>query len=300
MRILVAGAGAVGGYFGALLARSGKDVTFLARSRHAAAMRKDGLAVDSYREGQFVVRPPIIASLAEAQGHFDLVLVSVKSNDLPALARELKAVDFGVACSLLNGVESEDVLAAELGRDKVVGAVAHVGAEISAPGHVKHTTRGEILVAPLRGNPPATARAVADLLASANIPGGFEHDLAFIAWRKLIWNNGFNAVTALANCTMGHAATHPALRDLLTRTMREAAAVAAAEGVRLPENIVATMVGLGEKYGDVRTSMHQDILTGRPTEHDALNGVVCRLGRKHGIPTPVNDVLFALLDGRSK
>ena len=300
MRILVAGAGAVGGYFGALLARSGKDVTFLARSRHAAAMRKDGLAVDSYREGQFVVRPPIVSSLGEAQGHFDLVLVSVKSNDLPQLARELKSMDFGVACSLLNGVESEGILAAEIGREKVVGAVAHVGAEISAPGQVKHTTRGEILVAPLAGNAPETARAVAEVLASAGIPGGFENDLAFISWRKLIWNNGFNAVTALANCTMGHAATHPALRELLERTMREAVAVATAEGVKLPENIVETMIGFGAKYGEARTSMHQDILTGRPTEHDALNGVVCRLGRKHGIPTPVNDVLVALLEGRTR
>src|SRR5215510_2578244 len=101
MRILVAGAGAVGGYFGALLIRGGHDVTFLARSRHAAAMRKDGLAVDSYREGQFVVRPPIVSSLAEATGHFDLVLIGVKSSDLPALARELSALDFDIACPLL-------------------------------------------------------------------------------------------------------------------------------------------------------------------------------------------------------
>jgi 2-dehydropantoate 2-reductase len=277
MRILVAGAGAVGGYFGALLARAGRDVTFLARSRHAAAMKKDGLAVDSHREGQFVVRPPIISSLGEAQGHFDLVMVSVKSNDLPALAQELTKLDFSVACSLLNGVESEDQLAAVVGRDKVVGAVAHVGAEIAQPGQVKHTTRGEILVAPLRGNSPDTARAVAEVLASANIPGGYHDDLAFISWRKLIWNNGFNAVTALADCTMGHAARHPALRELLRKTMTEAVAVSVAEGVRLPENIVETMIGFGESYGDARTSMHQDVLTGRPTEHEALNGVICRL-----------------------
>src|SRR5439155_6927418 len=99
-------------------------------------------------------------------------------------------------------------------------------------------------------------------------------------------------------CTMGHAAKHPALRDLLARTMSEAVAVATAEGVKLPENIVETMIGFGESYGEVRTSMHQDILTGRATEHDALNGVVCRKGRKHGIATPVNDVLVALPSGR--
>jgi 2-dehydropantoate 2-reductase len=300
VRILVAGAGAVGGYFGALLLRAGREVTFLARSRHAAAMRKDGLAIDSYREGQFVVRPPIISSLAEAQGHFDLVIVAVKSNDLPALAQELTKLDFDVVCSLLNGVESEEQLAKVIGRERVVGAVAHVGAEITQPGHVKHTTRGEILVAPLRGNTPDTARAVAEILASANIPGGYHDDLGFITWRKLIWNNGFNAITALADCTMGHAAKHPALRELLRKTMSEAVAVATAEGVKLPDNIVETMIGFGESYGDARTSMHQDVLTGRPTEHEALNGVVCRLGRKHGIPTPVNDVLVALLSGRVK
>src|SRR5215470_116774 len=100
MRILVAGAGAVGGYFGALLVRAGHEVTFLARSRHAAAMRANGLSVDSYREGQFVVHPPIVSAPA---GKFDLILVSVKSNDLMSLANELRAVEFDIVCSLLNG-----------------------------------------------------------------------------------------------------------------------------------------------------------------------------------------------------
>src|SRR5262245_27143015 len=241
MRILVAGAGAVGGYFGGLLARAGRDVTFLARGAHASAMREQGLAVDSFSEGTFTVKPPVISALADARGHFDLVLVCVKSNDLPALARELAAVDFDIVCPLLNGVESEDQLAEVLGRERVVGGVAHVGAEITAPGQLRHTTRGEILVAPLLGNPPDRARALAAELESAGIRGGYHDDLAFISWRKLIWNNGFNAVTALADCTMGYAAGHPRLRELLERTMSEAVAVATAEGVKLPENIVETM-----------------------------------------------------------
>ncbi|HJZ85512.1 MAG TPA: 2-dehydropantoate 2-reductase [Polyangia bacterium] len=308
MRVLIAGAGAVGGYFGGLLLRAGRDVTLLARGAHAAALRAHGLRVRSYREGTFSVRPPVVTSLAEAaespRAPFDLIIVAVKAPDLDALARDLAALgprllgERGVVMPLLNGVESEEVLAAALGPSRVVGAVAHVGAELTAPGQLDHTTRGEILVSQLPGQPSGRAREVAAFLQQSQVPGDYHENLAFISWRKLVWNSAFNAVTALTDTTMGAAARHPRLRALLSAAMRETIAVATAEGVTLPDGMVETMLALGEQYGDARTSMHQDVLSGRTTEHDALNGVVGRRGRKHGITTPVNDTLTALLDGR--
>ena len=118
-------------------------------------------------------------------------------------------------------------------------------------------------------------------------------------WSKLVWNAAFNAVTALTDTTMGAAARHPSLRALLRASMAETLAVATAEGVALPDGLIEFLLGLGDQYGDARTSMHQDVRAGRPTEHEALGGVVSRRGRKHGIATPVNDTLTALLDGRA-
>jgi 2-dehydropantoate 2-reductase len=308
MRILIAGAGAVGGYFGALLVRAEQAVTLLARGPNAAALREHGLDIDSWREGRFQVRAPVVSSLAEAaqspHAPFDLILVAVKAHDLAAVARELASArarllaEGGLVLPLLNGVESEQVLADELGSASVIGGVAHVGAELIAPGQVKHTSRGEILVAPLAGAPPAPARELATRLAERGFPIVFEADLAFITWRKLVWNNAFNAVTALTNTKVSSAATHPRLRELLRGAMNEALLIARAEKVKLPPEIVEVMLQIGEQFGDGRTSMHQDVLAGRPTEHEILNGVVCRLGRRHGIPTPINDTLTALLDGR--
>jgi len=307
MRVLIAGAGAVGGYFGGLLVRSGRDVTFLARGAHAQAMRERGLAIKSWRDGEFTVRAPVVVTLEEAaaRGPFDLVIVAVKSLGLPALAKDLAALaprllgERGVALPLLNGVEAEQVLADALGAARVVGGVAHVGAEVTAPGQIAHTTRGELLVAPLLGQPSERAREVAAFFEKGGVPGSCENDLAFIKWRKLTWNGAFNSVTALCDVSMGRAANHPSTRALLRAAMAETVAVAAAEGVALPDGLIDFLLGLGEQYGEARTSMHQDVRAGRPTEHEALSGVVCRLGRKHGVPTPVNDTLTALLDGRT-
>jgi 2-dehydropantoate 2-reductase len=302
MRTLIAGAGAVGGYFGALLLRAGRDVTFLARGPHADAIRAHGLAVDSFREGRFQVQPQVVTTLADAGGPFDLILVTVKWPALPQLAQELgvqRALvgERGAVVPLQNGIGADQVLAGALAPTSIVGGVAHVGAEVTAPGQIRHTTRGEILVAPLPGNPPDRAREVAAFLDQSGVPGGYHDDLGFITWRKLVWNNAFNAVTALSGASMRQAAVHPRLRELLRAAMNEAVAVATAEGVKLPDTLIDFLLGLGEQYGDARTSMHQDVLCGRPTEHDALNGVVCRLGRRHGIATPINDTLYALLDG---
>jgi 2-dehydropantoate 2-reductase len=304
MRVLIAGAGAVGGYFGAMLMRRGAEVAFLARGPHSEAMATDGLFIDSAKHESFSLHPKVFTTLADAGGPFDLILVAVKCSSLDPLARDLAArkaellAPDGAVVPLQNGVESEALLSQWLGPTCIVGGVAHVGVEVVAPGRIRHTTRGDLLVGPIPGADRALARRVAELLAAHGLPGGYHDDLPFIAWRKLVWNSAFNAVTALTDATIGSAATHPQLRELLRSAMAETVRVAAAEGIALPDDLVDVWLAVGVEYGQVRTSMHQDVLAGRPTEHDALNGVVCRLGRKHGLATPVQDVLFALLDGR--
>jgi 2-dehydropantoate 2-reductase len=179
----------------------------------------------------------------------------------------------------------------------VVG-LAHVGARIGEPGLLIHTTRGDVFVSTYVN--PEIPSVVAGLLKSCDIPGGLEKDLRYISWRKFMMNNAFNAVTALTQTTMGEAVSAPYLKKVLKGCMEETLRISRAEGVSLPDEIIEKTLEAGLTYDRIFTSMYQDVKAGKPTEHEALNGVICRLGIKHGIPTPYNDTLYALLEHRSR
>ena len=297
MRILVFGTGAVGGYFGALLARGGHDVTFVARGENLTALRRDGLTVRLEGETLRVAPVRAVPDPADAPRP-ELVLVCVKSHDTPAAAVALRPVvgPDTVVLSLQNGVENEDILARVLGLPPLLVALTRIGVALAAPATVDYSGRGEILFGEPDGRESPRARRVARALEAAGVPYQLRHDVLVTAWEKLAWNAGFNAVTTLTRTTVAEVLAYPASRALVVAAMEETDAVATALGIpvrrtRTDKVLEDSRAGLP----DFQTSMLQDLLRGRRLEHDALNGAVVRAGSRTGVPVPVNRLLTALL-----
>jgi 2-dehydropantoate 2-reductase len=295
--ILVHGAGAVGGYFGALLARGGHDVTFVARGENLAALGARGLTVHL---GDETLHLPQVRAVGEpaAAPRPDLVLVCVKSYDTREAAVALRPVvgPETIILSLQNGVENEAILAEALGLPPLLLALTQIGVELVAPATVAYSGRGTILFGEADGGESPRAREVARLFAAAGVPARIRPDILVAVWEKLAWNAGFNAVTTLTQATVAEALALPATRALIVEAMEEVDAVATALGI--PVRRSRTEAVLADSLSglpDFPTSMLQDLRRARRLEHDALNGAVVRAAARTTVAVPVNRTLLALL-----
>jgi 2-dehydropantoate 2-reductase len=307
MKILVVGAGAVGGYYGALLARAGHAVTFVARGEHGRAIREHGLWVDTPDDDPSIVcRAPVLADIALATGFgAEVALIAVKAADLPAIAPAIghALAEDGIAIPLLNGLDSEDVLAAAIGRDKVVGGIAQIAARITGLGHIRVDAPARIVLAPL---PPVTPEKMMRVegLAATFGAAGFDceakRDLARTLWTKLLWNAPFNAICALTRLSAGEVLAVPELATLVRTAMVELAAVARAENVTIDDALIdATLEATRVKFHGSIPSMLQDVRAGRQTEAHSLQGAVVTRGERHNIEVPIHRTLLALVVGLS-
>ncbi len=297
MRILIAGTGAVGGYFGALLARAGHAVVFLARGANLAALRAHGIRIESF-DGDFQLDHVTATDTVEGQAPFDLVLFTVKSYDTATVASQIAPViaPETVVLSLQNGVENEPALAAALHVPPLLGAMTQIGAELVAPGIIRHVAEGTIYFGEVTGHESARARALAGLFTAAGVRHHLAKDIVRMLWDKLAWNAAHNAVTAITHTTAGEAAAIPATAAVLRDAMLEVVSVAQAQGIELDRERADLMIAYSrERLGSLRTSMLQDLERGRRLEHEALNGAVIRYGDRVGVATPVNRALYGLL-----
>ncbi len=297
MRVLIAGTGAVGGFFGAGLARAGHDVVFLARGANLAALNTSGLTVESI-DGDFHLSRIIAADTVAGLEPFGLVLFTVKSYDTVAVARQIAAAvrEDTVVLSLQNGVENESALAAELDLVPLMGAMTEIGAELVAPGVVRHVAEGTIFFGEMTGHESPRGRNLAALFTEAGIRHRLTREILAALWGKLMWNAAHNAVTAITHTTAGTAATIAATADVLRAAMHEVVAVARAQGILLdPARVETTLAFSRDHLHTLRTSMLQDLERGRRLEHDAITGAVVRFGEVVGVPTPVNRTLYGLL-----
>ncbi len=298
-RVAVVGAGAVGAYFGGMLARAGADVTLIGRSVHVEIWEREGLFIDGLHVQE---RLPIAASTDIASARdAGLVLFSVKSQDTEDAGRQLAPHLRGdaVLVSLQNGVDNVDRLRAAAGLDPVA-AVVYVAASMPAAGRVKHSGRGDLVIGDLPGRPgPARADAIAQVSSwfeAAGVPCTMSRDIAADLWTKLIMNAALNAVSAVANATYGEIVALPDSRQLVRGLVEECLAVAGAAGVSLPPADFVQMVwSFAERAGTVYSSTAQDLERGKRTEIDALNGYVARRGAELGVPAPINQALVALV-----
>jgi len=299
--IAVVGAGAVGSYYGALLARAGHRVTLIARAPHVAAVRERGLLL---HKGGSVETVRLNASTEVAAVHgADLVLCCVKSTDTEAVAREMRPhLDRdALVLSLQNGVDNAPALAAVLA-NTVLAAAVYVATAMPEPGVVQHFGRGDLVIGPLdaaAASDPAVARRlqrVVALMAGADVPVTVSPDVRTELWRKLLVNCAYNAISALAQQPYGRMAAQPDVVQLQRTLVHEVVAVAQAEGVALSlTEAMDTVSRLAGAMPAQFSSTAQDMARGKRSEIDHLNGTVVRLGARHGIAVPANEALYALV-----
>ena len=290
MQVAVMGAGAVGCYYGAMLARAGHAVTLIGRAAHVEAVRRDGLRLET-RSGSEQV--PMAASSDAAAVHgARLVLFAVKSTDTEsaAAAIALHLDPAAIVLSLQNGVDNAERLRAFVPAHAVEPAVVYVATEMAGPGHVKHHGRGDLVLA----TSPA-AREAAALFVAAGVPVQTSDNVAGALWAKLILNCAYNALSAIARLPYGRLVQGEGIDAVMQDVVSECLAVAARLGVEVPGDMPEAVRRLAGTMPGQFSSTAQDVARGKPSEIDHLNGLVVRQGAALGVATPVNRVLHALV-----
>ncbi|MEV4946702.1 ketopantoate reductase family protein [Streptomyces sp. NPDC053755] len=292
MKILVVGAGATGGYFGALLTRAGQDVTFLVRPHRAAVLRERGLRVTG-RDGEWAVEPRLVTADA-LNTLYDLVLLSVKSTALEQAVEDIApAVGPDTAIvPLLNGLAHIDALNARFGTAAVLGGVAKVVTTLSEAGDVvrlaplAHLTLGE-----QDGRPSPRVEKIRSVLAEGGIDVLVSEDVTASMWHKWVFITTFGAVTSLMRGTVGEVNAQPGGADLGPAVLAEAAAVAAAAGHPVPERERRATLDIVTAAGSSMVpSLYRDLTAGRPTEVEHLFGDLLHRARALSVATPLLDL----------
>jgi 2-dehydropantoate 2-reductase len=294
-QILMVGAGSVGGFFGAHLAKNNPNVSFLLRAKTLAEVKQNGLTIRS-ASGSFTVHPPAASDPRDLPKP-DLIILSVKTYDLDEVMAQLDPVmtDQTVILTLQNGVDTEDRLLARWQRDCVVGGVAFIYSKIASPGVIDHYKKGGVAIGEMMGHKSPRLLAIAEIFKQAGIPCQLTDDVRRSKWEKMCWNCVFNPLTVIIDDKVAKALDHPEMLRVIQQIVGEVAAVAAAVKVPLASDMAEKVVRWTEEIRDIHTSMYDDWKAGRPTEIDYLNGYVAKLGRKLGIPTPLNEALTAMI-----
>lgn len=300
--VAVMGAGAVGCYFGAMLARAGAMVRLIGRPAMVEAVNRDGLQFD----GVAFNGPIALSATADPAGvaGAELVLFCVKSADTETAARAMAPhlSPGAVVLDLQNGVDNFERIRAHV-KNAVVPAVVYVGAEIPAPGVLRHNGRGDLVIgeAGSRKSGDALLAALAAWLTAARVPTRVSDNIEGELWWKLTLNCAYNALSALGQSRYGPMMAMPLIRQVMSDAVREIIVLAEAKGVRIAmSDPVDAVLRFGELMPTTMSSTAQDMERGRPTEIDYLNGYVVRQCDAFGLPAPVNRTLCALVKLREQ
>lgn len=302
-KIAVVGAGAVGGYFGGLLARAGAPVVMIGRPAFVEAVKKGGLFLDTL-QFQESVRVEASTELGAVRGA-EIVLFCVKTTDNATTARALAPLlaPGALVLSMQNGVDNVEQIRAAAAKIYALPAVVYVAASVPEPGRVKHVGRGDLVVGPENER----TKKIAAVFSRASVPCRISENIEGELWTKLIWNCALNAVSALGRAKYGSIASSPDAWKVVETAVYEVLAVARAAGIHPPglEDPKAALAGalkIATQMAEALSSTGQDLNRGKRTEIDSLNGYISRRGAELGVPTPVNHALFALVklaEGRS-
>jgi 2-dehydropantoate 2-reductase len=290
-RVAVVGAGAVGGYFGGMLARAGAPVMMIGRAAFVEAVKKNGLFLDAVQFKESV-RVGASTELEDVRGA-EIVLFCVKTTDNAATAKELAPL-LSPGAMVVSMQNAEQIRAAS--GIAALSAVVYVAASVPEPGRVKHVGRGDLVVGPR----DAQTELIAHLFERAGVGCRISDNIAGELWTKLTWNCALNAVSALGRAKYGQIAASPDARKVVETAVYEVLAVAQAAGVHPPgfEDPQVALAGafkIATQMAEALSSTAQDMNRGKRTEIDSLNGYIARRGAELGVPTPVNQALYALV-----
>ncbi len=298
MRMAVMAAGAVGGYFGARMAAAGHDVAFIARGAHRDAIRRDGLVVESSL-GNLHLKSVTVTDDPKAVGPVDCVLFAVKLWDTEAAGEQAKPL-IGPntrVITLQNGVDSVERLAPILGDAATIGGATYVVAKIARPGVIVHTgTAARILCGRLDRRPDPVLAGYVGEIKAAGIDITLSNDMLLDLWKKFALLTGTSGATASTRQQLGVIRDDPDMRAFIVRLMQETAAVGRAAGVPFAGDFEAELERTVASFPPtMKASMANDLDAGNRLELDWLAGKVAALGRKHGVPTPTHDAVYAIL-----
>ena len=296
MRVAVMGAGAVGGYFGARLAGASNDVAFIARGPHLAALRRQGLTLES-PQGNLHIRDALFTDDLSQVGVVDLVLFCVKSYDTEATADKLASLigDRTIILSLQNGVDNADKIAQRWGHKRTLAGVVYIGSQLLQPGKIKHSSGGRIVFGELDGQVHESTQAVERVLSSAQISCEVSRAIRNIQWRKLLWNAPFCAISCLTRTNVKEIVESESLTKLALDCMTEVREAAQAQAIDLDPALFEETLNFSKSLGDFKPSMLQDLEAGKPLEYEAFNGIVVGLLDRIGKQAPTNQVFYGAL-----
>lgn len=312
MRFLIAGAGAIGGYVGARMAKAGEDVTLFARGPHLRAMQSSGVRVLS-PDGDFEARPRVIGNLDDA-GPVDVIILAVKAHALPELAPNIRPLiaENTTVVSTQNGVpwwffqfgdrtlpdvslervDPGGVIAAAIPPRHVVGSIVYFSTGILEPGVIRHTEGNRISLGEPDGSRSERCRLIAQALIKAGLRCPVTARIRHEIWVKILGNVAFNPISALSRATLVEMVRDPEVCALVRNIMAETAVVAGRLGLELPVSIDQRIAGAGQ-VGEHKTSMLQDLEAGRPLELEAVVGAVLEIGERLGVPMPHTRTVYA-------
>ena len=295
--VAVIGAGAVGSYFGGLLARAGYDVTLIARQDHVKAIQENGLYMEcqSFQEHVSVKASTEYQAIKDA----DLVLFCVKSPDTESVAKEIKPYlsKDSIILSLQNGVDNAERIRAVL-LNPVYPAVVYVATGMAGPGHVKHFGRGELVIGDLEGNEACLDQLtqLQEYLNKGNVPCSISKNIKHDMWLKFLVNCSYNAISGIGQIEYGQMVQSTHINTLIEQITREFLAVAGKEGLNItPEQATLANEQIAKTMTKQKSSTAQDLMKFKKTEIDFLNGYIVRRGLVHQIPTPANQSVYALV-----
>ncbi|MFB3119286.1 MAG: ketopantoate reductase family protein [Stenotrophomonas maltophilia] len=310
MKIAVMGAGSIGGYFGGMLAQGGHQVTLIARGAHRQAIEAHGLKIIT-DAGESMVRCATTDN-PNSVGPVELVLLTVKTyHNAQAVPAMLPLIDrdTSVLC-LQNGIDSYQAVAQAVApvvrSKKVLPGAAYIEASLAGPGVVRQSGQVvRIVFGELDGSDSDRGQLILQVLEQSGIPAQFTQDIQQTLWTKFLFIATMAGVTTLSRETMAQLMPRPEWRQAIIDCMQEIEAVAVALGVNLAEDVVSSTMSYVEgSLEQMHASMHADVVAGRPLELEALNGAVVRAGRMAQVPTPVNNLIYAMVkpfkDGHSE
>jgi 2-dehydropantoate 2-reductase len=295
MHIVIFGTGGVGGYFGGRLAQAGEKVTFIARGEHLNAMLSGGLRVDSIK-GDFIVQPVTATDDPTKVEDVDAILVCVKMWQITKAAKSIVPMlgPNTFVVPLENGVDAPSLLAEILGREHVLGGLCGIISQIASPGHIQHRG-GEpfVVFGELDNRPSSRTQRLLKCFEHAGVEAHIPADIIVALWQKFLFITAVSGIGAVTRVPFGIFRSHEGTRQMLEDALKECYSVAMSQGIHLPPDSVAnTLANIDALPPDGIASMHRDIINGRPSELEAQNGAIVRMGQIHNIPTPVHSYIY--------
>jgi len=298
MKIVIMGTGGVGGYYGAMLAKQGHDVTFVARGAHLKAIQEKGLQVKSIF-GDFHLRPAKATDNPAQIGPVDLILICTKTYDTDESVQKIKPIvgKETTVLSLQNGVDAVERIGKVVGADHIVAGATWISSAVEAPGVIKHVSDfRRVVIGELNGQRTPRIEAIYDAFKQTGVTIELSENILKILWTKFVFISSASGFGSLTRLPMAEFRNIPETRALIISLMREVEAVARAQGVTLDANVVEQALGFMDNAGPhIKASMQLDVESGHRTEIESMIGVINRKGRELGVPTPVADAIYALI-----